>query len=511
MALPGLFEPKFAGRVLAALASAALHFGLFVAVILLGGRHDGSAASDIRTSQLVFIEAPQVDHAEGVDLTPAEPAFVTPVTAGQAELTPVPLVTSSEETSEESSADLAHEQLALSAPQPEAAAAIITEASPPPLTFLASAEEQTSLPQHLARLAEELLREPETPLEWQENGKEYQARLVRERARDGTGLERVIAEVSASDRGKVASTRILLKRLAFSHFTQVVDRWDPLVQLHADVIMGRFHSNSRLNVMQDSHTAPEFLGKVTTAARSFELQALGRRQQSDIFRGGLETRARRIDIPEKLQPFAWAAQETDARIHDIVDDSHIRFFADGSYMWRAEGASAAEYMNAPTAQSVYFIASLGATVYVQGVVSGKILIYSPQKIVIEDDLTYAHDPRNAPDSRDYLGLVSDKYIEVAPPGVTGPGDLQVHAAMFAGRRFVVRDTDHARSATLRIYGSLSAGSLSATEPRYATEIQYDDRFEQQRPPGFPLTSRYEPEAWDGHWIGSSEQTADDAF
>jgi hypothetical protein len=107
--------------------------------------------------------------------------------------------------------------------------------------------------------------------------------------------------------------------------------------------------------------------------------------------------------------------------------------------------------------------------------------------------------------------VSDKYVEVAPPSVTGPGDLEVHAAIFAGRRFVVRDIDHPRSATLRIYGSLSAGSISASEPRYATEIEYDDRFEQQRPPGFPLTSRYEAEHWDGHWVQSSERMAEEAF
>src|SRR5690606_26064777 len=154
-------------------------------------------------------------------------------------------------------------------------------------------------------------------------------------------------------------------------------------------------------------------------------------------------------------PFAWAPDDDDSRVHELTDDTRIRFFPDGSYMWRTKGASGAGYINSPSEHPVYFIATAGSTLYVQGTVGGKILIYSPAKIVIEDDIRYAHDPREQPDSRDYLGLVSDKYIEVAPPGVTGPGDLEVHAALFAGRRFVVRDIDHSRSATLRIYGSLS--------------------------------------------------------
>jgi hypothetical protein len=61
-----------------------------------------------------------------------------------------------------------------------------------------------------------------------------------------------------------------------------------------------------------------------------------------------------------------------------------------------------------------------------------------------------------------------------------------------------------KTATLYIYGSLTAGSLSETEPRYATHIEFDPRFERLRPPGFPLTNKYEVEAWDGRWQTVSE-------
>ncbi len=45
---------------------------------------------------------------------------------------------------------------------------------------------------------------------------------------------------------------------------------------------------------------------------------------------------------------------------------------------------------------------------------------------------------------DYLGIVSDRVVEVAPPGITGGGDLEIDAAIYAGRRFVVTAIDHPR-------------------------------------------------------------------
>lgn len=510
MALPGriagLFEATNSRRALAAGGSAVLHLGIVLAM-LFGGHQDGIGTSDQPYSQLVLIEAPNVDRSDGLELAPLEPELASALLEQQLNIEPAPPLPPTEEISSETPGG----QVTPTEVPAETPAVVIPETVQPAPIVLASAEEQAALPEQLAKMVGELSGSPETRLEWQQNGKQYSAKLVWERAKDGTALEHVVAQVSASDHGKVMSTRIMLKRLAFSQFTQIVDKWDPMVQLHDDVIVGRFHSNSQFNVMQDSRVGPKFLGKVTTAARSFEMFARGRQRESEIFPGGVETHTSRIDLPESLKPFAWAPHDPEARIHELTDDTRIRFFPDGSYMWRMNGAAGAGYMNSPTEHPVYFIATAGTTLYVQGSVAGNVLVYSPQRIIIEDDIIYAHDPRQLPNSRDYLGLVSDKYIEVASPGVTGPGDLEVHAAIFAGRRFVIRDIDYSRAATLRIYGSLSAGSLSASEPRYATEIEYDQRFEKRRPPGFPFTSRFEADQWDGHWVESPERIVDDTL
>jgi hypothetical protein len=133
------------------------------------------------------------------------------------------------------------------------------------------------------------------------------------------------------------------------------------------------------------------------------------------------------------------------------------------------------------------VARRNATLFVQGVVRGKVLVYiSRADCRHRGSLTYASDPRSTPDADDYLGLASDRNIEI-------------DAAVFARRRFLVRNEGAGGKANLSIYGSLSAGSLSATEPRYATKIVFDKRFEHSRPPGFPLTNHYEIEAWDERW------------
>lgn len=508
MGLADHFEPLVTRRVLGAAFSAVLHIGLILLIALSGSGPDGLGSSPSSFTQLVLIEAPDADQRDGLDLPPLEP-----------EIAPVPIEEPLQpqmappQSLPEAAipAELAEQQVASVGEPPPATGDIATNAIRPAPTLVMGPAEQAALSDRLARLAEEFAQESRTDVQWEQDGKQYSARLILERANEGTALEHVIAEISAADRGRNLTTRVVLKRLAFSQFSQMVDRWDPTVQLHDDVIVGRFHSNSRFNVLNDAHTKPQFLGKVTTAARSFDLQLQGRGRESDIFRGGVETRTSRIPLPEELQPSEWAPQDANARVHDLTDNTRIRFFADGSYSWRTQGSPAPQYLNAPSEHPVYFIAARGATLYVQGVVAGMIMVYSPHKIVVEGNLTYAHDPRRHADSRDYLGLVSDRYIEVAPPSVTGPGDLQIQAAILAGRRFNVTSIDHHRSATLRIYGSLAAGSLSASEPRYSTRIEYDGRFEQRRPPGFPSTNRYEVDGWNGEWTEALERSPADAL
>jgi hypothetical protein len=348
--------------------------------------------------------------------------------------------------------------------------------------------------------------------EWQHKGRRYVATFDELPAEDSMHLDRVVMSVSTEQNGQRLSTKLELKRLAFSSFAQFVDRWDPQVQIHDDRIDGRFHSNSEIVITKSRGVEPQFLGKVTTAEGVDTSYSPGHISRRSVFLGGLETRVRRIALPRRFLPFDGESPAERERIQRFSRDARITFYADGSYGWRYWSAdrkrdraagSAEERRRLPNAP-YYLIAGEETTLYVEGVVNGMVLVYSPRKIVIADDLTYAADPVADPGSDDYVGLVSDGDVEVAVPELTGPGDLRLEGSIYARHRFAVRDYLDNERATLSLYGSLTAGSLTATEPRYRTHLEYDRRFEEARPPGFPMADRYEIAEWDGRWTLESE-------
>jgi len=346
-------------------------------------------------------------------------------------------------------------------------------------------------------------------LSLQHEGRQYVALLERRPAADSMDIERVTVVISTEENGKRLQTRLEMKRLAFSHFAQLVDQWDTGVQLHDDEIVGRFHSNSQINIGYDRRVAPRFLVVVTTAARGFTLAtADGYRRNDEIFRGGFETQAGRIVLPASPAALVSEPRTAGPGVQAFDHDTRITFYPDGTYGWQPIGGGSPEHRQVMS-EPAYILGTRHATICVHGTVRGKVLVYSPERIVIEGSVIYAHDPRLTADADDYLGILSGKDVEIARPELTGPGDVEIHAAVYARRRFVVTDEDAPRHGTLRIYGSLTAGSLSATEPRYATRYEFDKRFEYERPPGFPMTDRYEIESWDTQWQAPGDQASAD--
>lgn len=340
---------------------------------------------------------------------------------------------------------------------------------------------------------------PADGINWQHDGQDYRATFS-ELADDlHTGIPMVAVEISTTHNGQAVSSNLMLRRLAFSSFAQLVNRWDPNVQIHDDELDGRFHSNSGIQVAYDSSTGPVFHDTVSTAARRVEISRTGKRRTMDeIFRGGLETGVSRISMPRELRPSPDVLNSADSQVIEITRDSMLVFLPDGRYTLRELGSIQSQRSGVLTGKT-YFVAHEKSAVHVRGVVRGSALVYSPRRIVVEGDIIYAQNPEHDTGSDDFLGLISDGSIEVAAPAVTGPGDLTINAAIHAKRRFSVRRHRSSRDGVLLLYGSLSAGSVSATEPRFATKIRYDTRLDAARPPGFPMTDRYEVESWDASW------------
>jgi predicted nucleic acid-binding Zn ribbon protein len=383
-------------------------------------------------------------------------------------------------------------------------APVVVEHAPAPAPAAESMREpeQVMLARNVKQLATRLLdtNTTATTLSWQQDGQQYSARVMRQPAADSTGLEQVIAEIVTDKDGKRMKTRLSLKRLAFSHFTQLVNNWDPNIQLHDDVVDGRFHSNSEITLSAANGVKPRFFGKVTTAAHKVTFNSFNVRHNKDVFQGGFETKTDRVTLPRDMPDVVnGGGGGGDDTRRSFTDDTRIIFNADGSYVWRLANGDGDLQRSAPSEQPQYLIAEKGVKLYVRGTVRGIFTVYSPSDIEIEDDLVYHKDPRQTVMSRDFLALISGDDIKVARTSVTGPGDLNVHAALFARRSFFTEEIDRGKPATLFIYGSLTAGSVSATEPRYATKLDFDKRFEYLRPASFPMTRRYEVDSWDQDW------------
>jgi hypothetical protein len=515
--------------------SAGVHIAL---LLLVGTSLYDTGEDDIDIAEL----AVQLESTEGPndDFVSVASTPVPLTTDAEVDRSEAPGITETEVTTEATDPDTERVDGALDAALAEATAfAAENAASPPAITTTGESDfkididtesvttvaavsmpstEQAMLEKNILELTQNLLEREATQSEqsWMQQGRPYTAKITRQPAADSTGLEQVIAEIYTEKNGKRMRTTLKMKRLAFSHFTQLVDHWDQMISLHDDVIDGRFHSNTEFLYSFRSEVIPRFFGKVTTSSRTLLPDTMGSpsvRKRKEIFRGGYETMTDRISIGSAITGMKTAAPTDGAepgtsndKTFRFSEDTRVIFNPDGSFVWRlANGKGPMHRVEPNGIYTRYLVGERGAKFYVRGTVVGANMVYTPSSIEVEGDLVYANDPRTTLLARDYIALVSGQDIEIAPERITGRGDLHVHGALFARRRFVVSEPERGRGATLYMLGSLTAGTLQETEPRYATKIDYDSRFENIRPPSFPMTKRYEVQKWDGNW--EPEETA----
>lgn len=375
-----------------------------------------------------------------------------------------------------------------------------------------TASEAAMLDGRLDALAETLAAElrPVDDIVWTHAGQRYTARVRTLPGGDDTTLERLAVDVATEVDGHRLATTVEYRRLAFSNYAQFVNRWDRDVQIHDDELDGRFHSNSMINLTYSRKAGPKFHGRVTTAARRVNMvKPAGRQRRESMFLDGIETGVRRIRLPANAVPLPDAAMLSSGRVHRFSTDTRIRFLPDGTFLWVSLDDGLFERREALARPNTYLLGEDGADLEVSGTVNGKVLVHTAGNITITGDLEYAAGPDHEPDGDDYLGLVAERSVEIADRKVTGPGDLTVHAAIYAKRLFRVRGFRRRGGDTLTVFGSLTAGSLTATEPRFATRIRFDPRLEDRRPPGFPVTDRYEMTSWNAAWTPIDDSLPDE--
>jgi hypothetical protein len=309
---------------------------------------------------------------------------------------------------------------------------------------------------------------------------------------DLTRLASYEVAIRYEENGQQFSTTATLSERAFSHYAKFVHRWDPLVSMSEDRIEGHFHSNSAVNLFADYRSRPEFDGPVTIAAT----QHISRRtRRSGLFPAGVETGVDAVPLPATAMPAPFLLSPADIQLHTVDRDTRLTFLPDGRYQWQDLDDPDNSGMGSTQEQPLLVAATGNARLEVSGEVHGIVALFSPRRITINDSLVYAENQAD----HSQLTLISDGNIEIASQSVTGGGDLHIHAAIYARQRFSVRRFRDRHQGELYIFGSLIAGSLSATEPRFTTHIRHDPRFENNRAPAFPGTGQVQLSSWDQQW------------
>ena len=214
-------------------------------------------------------------------------------------------------------------------------------------------------------------------LSWEHEGRTYSATITRNAAADNMGMDHMMVEVSTERDGRRWSTQMRTQRLAFSSFAQFVDRWDPNVQIHDDEIDGRFHSNSEILISRSRGVQPTFHGKVTTARRVNTSNSERFVRREEVFLGGLETRVKRIQLPQQFVALDEIGKVADERVHRFTADAEITFQADGSFSWAYLKGEMSGHRIRLSDEPHYLLGDKGVSLRVSGVVNGKVLVYAP--------------------------------------------------------------------------------------------------------------------------------------
>ena len=361
-----------------------------------------AAVDTVRESEILADEGvPEVESSES-----SMPAAVMEAPAGDAEASLAPL-----------------EQ------KPKAAATITTTVATSVTAEPLSPRQRRMMDKKIRRWTETYYKHQnsEEEMTWRHKGQEYTARFANLPADHDMALDRVVVEVSTEVDGERLSTELQMKRLAFSSYAQFVNRWDESVQIHDDELDGRFHSNSAINLAYSRDAKPQFHGKVTTSARNVNItENRARARRDQVFLGGLQTGVRSIRLPKNFVPLPDSADFREDQIHEFDEDTRITFHADGSYTWISFADGLFERRANIRSPASYLIAKGKAKLHIQGTVSGKVLVYSPERLVIVGDLVYARDPERNDNVDDFIGLVSAKSIRVAGPKITGPRRPENH-------------------------------------------------------------------------------------
>ena len=321
------------------------------------------------------------------------------------------------------------------------------------------------------------------------------------------GVNQIRVVTTAEYMGQTSIVAVLLQPSSFSRFGYYSNIEGNIWWITGDTVRGPMHTQDNLRVAG----RPAFMQR-TTSLKSIIYRNGPPPIDNPQFLGGYETGVS-VTLPSNLTPLLTAANDG-GRVFNGPDSVYIEFQSNGNVKWK-QGVSASwnvDLLSAFAPNGVIY--ANGTNVHVKGRVNGRVTLGAggttgnnkQGNIWIDDDITYATDPRTGP-STDLLGLVAENNILITNNTENNNNDLYMYASTFSRSGGFTSENYSSRGVEGRIHllGGIQqnrrgpVGTFSGTPPSlnngYLKDYQYDDRLLYDAPPFFPTTGNYEIVSW----------------
>lgn len=268
-----------------------------------------------------------------------------------------------------------------------------------------------------------------------------------------------------------------------------------------DTIWGPFHCNNTINVAYFNGGSPVFMQKATSLNGIWNYNGA-----HPVFKGGYAAGVN-VALPGDLSSLKTAAQTSGHYFNG--QKLFVQLNANGTVTWKAGGSDwggggwTTEPVTSFTANGAVWCN--GSDVHVKGTLHGQMTLGSGGQIWIDDDVTYATDPRYAY-STDMLGLVAEGKLWISDVPANHGNDFMLMASVFSRTDGLWAENYGSRPVEGKMTtlgGQISnvggyTGTFSGTTITHGFlpgGTFYDPRLLNDAPPFFPTTGNLEVISW----------------